>query len=66
MPPLQRAIVFFDGQNLYHSAKDAWAPDPSKGPSPYSWPSYDVEKLARWLVERKPGRQKPEAGAGGQ
>lgn len=52
----QRVIVFFDGQNLYHAAKDAWGPDPPTGPSPYAWPSYDVEKLAKILVERVPGR----------
>ena len=52
----QRTIVFFDGQNLYHGAKDAWAPDPPLGPSPYSWPSYDVEKLAQALVGRVAGR----------
>ena len=51
-----RTIVFFDGQNLYHAAKDAWAPTPARSPTPYSWPSYDVEKLAAWLVDREPGR----------
>lgn len=51
-----RTIVFFDGQNLYHGAKDAWAPDPPIGPSSYSWPSHDVEKLAKVLVSRVPGR----------
>lgn len=56
MPDPLRTVVLIDGQNLYHLAKDAWAPDPAKGPSPYSWPSYDVEKLAQWLVSRKPNR----------
>ena len=51
-----RTIVFFDGQNLYHRAKEAWASLPSPHPSPYWWPSYDVEKLARFLVNRVPGR----------
>jgi uncharacterized LabA/DUF88 family protein len=55
--PSQRTIVFIDGQNLYHSAKAAWASDPFAGPSAYSWPSYDVEKLAAWLVSRTPGRE---------
>ena len=47
-----RAIVFIDGQNLYHLARRAWA-SPS---SPYTWPSYDVEKLAHALVSKTPGR----------
>ena len=50
-------IVFFDGQNLYHSAKDAWAPDKSlQISSPYNYPCYDVEKLATALVNLEPGR----------
>ena len=49
-----RTIVFFDGQNLFRTAKDAWShSDPS---SPYDWPSYDVEKLAQHLVSLTPGR----------
>ena len=48
-----RSIVFIDGQNLYHLARRAWGSGPS---SPYAWPSYDVEKLARALVSRTPGR----------
>lgn len=44
-------IVFFDGQNLFRSAKDAWGPA-----SPYGWPSYDVEKLAQHVVSLTPGR----------
>ena len=51
-----RTLVLIDGQNLYHLARRAWAPafpDPS---SPYSWPSYDVEKLASRLVDGTPGR----------
>ena len=51
-----RTIVFIDGQNLYHGAKDAWRPLPPVGPSKYSYPSYDVEKLAEVLVARVPGR----------
>ena len=56
-PPLQAGvfgmdtIVFFDGQNLFRSAKTAWGPD-----FPYDWPSYDVEKLAQHLVSLTPGR----------
>lgn len=49
-------IVFFDGQHLYRSAKDAWRPLPAVGPSNYSWPSYDVEKLTNTLVSRDPQR----------
>ena len=49
-------ILFFDGQHLYRSAKDAWRPSPAVGPSNYSWPSYDVEKLANTLVSRDPQR----------
>ena len=44
-------IVFFDGQSLFRSAKDAWGPT-----SPYNWPSYDVERLAQRLVSLTPGR----------
>lgn len=47
-------ILFFDGQHLYRSAKDAWRPLPAVGHSNYSWPSYDVEKLANLLISRKP------------
>jgi hypothetical protein len=51
-----QAVVFFDGQNLFHLAKEAWAPRPLVPGSPYGWPSYDVEKLAAALVQRVPGR----------
>ncbi len=51
-----RTVVFIDGQNLYHSAKDAWRPQPPVGSSIYSWPSYDVEKLANTLVSADPSR----------
>ena len=48
-----RTVVLVDGQTLYHLARRAW----SVGPSfPYAWPSYDVEKLARALVFKAPGR----------
>ena len=46
-----RALVSFDGQNLYHLAMRAYGPGP-----PYIWPSYDVVKLAEALVSRVPGR----------
>jgi hypothetical protein len=55
MPDL-KTIVFMDGQNIYHLAKNAWAPSPPQGWSPYSFPSYDVEKLANILVTRSSGR----------
>lgn len=51
-----RTLISFDGQNLYHLAKNAWAPVPSVSGSPYGYPSYDVEKLAQTLVARVPGR----------
>lgn len=51
-----RTIVFIDGQNLYHLAKKAWSPSLDAPASPYSWPSYDVVKLAQALVARIPGR----------
>ena len=46
-----RALVLFDGQNLYRLAMRAYGPGP-----PYTWPSYDVVKLAEALVSRVPGR----------
>ena len=49
-----RTIVFIDGQNLYHLAKNIWAPG---GSSPYTYPSYDVEKISQTLVSRVPGRR---------
>jgi uncharacterized LabA/DUF88 family protein len=51
-----RTIVFFDGQNLYHGAKDAWRQQPAVDSSTYSYPSYDVEKFAQFLVDRVAGR----------
>lgn len=51
-----RTIVFFDGQNLYHLARTAWAPFPPVVGSPYGYPSYDVEKLAAALSARDPRR----------
>ena len=51
-----RTAVFFDGQNLFRSAKGTWGPSPPNSSSPYDWPSYDVEKLAQHLVSLTPGR----------
>lgn len=50
-----RTIVFIDGQNLYHLAKQAWAPRGARVRNRYSWPSYDVVRLAGMLVEMRPG-----------
>lgn len=48
--------MLFDGQNLYHGVRNAWAPKPHTSGSPYGYPSYDVEKLALALVARVPER----------
>ena len=48
-------IVFFDGQNIYRGALAAWrtaASDTYK----YTWPSYDVKKLATTLAYKTTGR----------
>lgn len=54
--PDVNVIVFMDGQNVYHLAREAWAPRPPQGWSSYSFPSYDVEKLSNVLVDRSPSR----------
>ena len=51
-----RTAVFFDGQNLFRSAKGTWGPSQPNSSSPYDWPSYDVEKLAQHLVSLTLGR----------
>lgn len=43
-PAQKRAIVFIDGQNLFHSAKEAFG---------HPFPSYDVKKLAQEVCVRK-------------
>lgn len=48
-------IVFFDGQNIYRSAKDAWR-STNSSTYVYTWPSYDVEKLATALASQTSGR----------
>ncbi len=53
---VMRTIVFIDGQNLYHLAKNAWESHPPRRQSRYAWPSYDVEKLASALVAKSPNR----------
>lgn len=37
----KRTVAFFDGQNLFHAAREAFG---------YTWPNYDVAKLAHALV----------------
>ena len=48
-----RTTVLIDGQNLYHLAKNLWA---SPGSSDYTYPSYDVVKIAQTMVDHVPGR----------
>jgi uncharacterized LabA/DUF88 family protein len=49
-PAVKRAIAFFDGQNLFHNARNAFG---------YTYPNYDVQKLAQavcaargWTLQR--------------
>lgn len=41
-PPVKRTIVFIDGQNLYHAAREAFG---------YSYPSFDALKLAEAVCQ---------------
>ena len=43
-PPVKRTVAFFDGQNLFHAAKEAFG---------HRWPSYDPLKLAQALCRSK-------------
>ena len=43
-PKMPRARVFVDGQNLFYALKEAFG---------YSYPNYDIDKLARMLCERQ-------------
>ena len=43
-PLLKRAIVFIDGQNLFHAVKEAFG---------YTYPNYDVPCLARQICSAK-------------
>lgn len=52
-----RTIVLIDGQNLYHLAKNAWASKRDRSTLRYSWPSFDVEKIATVLTARSPDRK---------
>lgn len=52
-----RTAVFIDGQNLFHLARNAWGGSRNRGTGRYSWPSYDVMKIALALTRRVPGRK---------
>jgi len=39
-PPVKRAVVFIDGQNLFHAAREAFG---------YTYPNFDVTALAKQL-----------------
>ena len=41
-PPVKRAVVFVDGQNLYHAARQAFG---------YTFPNYDVHALASAICQ---------------
>jgi hypothetical protein len=41
-PAAKRAVAFVDGQNLFHAAKEAFG---------YSYPNYDVAKLAQAVCQ---------------
>ncbi|MEA3507884.1 MAG: hypothetical protein U9R40_03060 [Synergistota bacterium] len=43
-PSSKRAITFFDGQNLFYAAKNAFG---------YSWPNFDPQKLAETVCCRE-------------
>lgn len=55
MGTCMNAIVFFDGQNIYRGALSAWRTDASDT-YVYTWPSYDVEKLATTIASQTAGR----------
>lgn len=54
--PLIRTTVFVDGQNLFRLALDSWGKPRTSETFRYSWPSYDVVKLAAALVRCVPNR----------
>ena len=43
-PAVKRALVFIDGQNLFHGAKEAFG---------VAWPNYDIEKLAHAICAKQ-------------
>lgn len=49
-------VVFFDGQNVYRSAKDTWRLKRTSDTYRYTWPSYDVKKLSTTLASKTLGR----------
>jgi len=46
-PAVKRAIAFIDGQNLFHAAREAFG---------YSYPNYDLKKLAEAVCEAQDWR----------
>lgn len=52
-----RTAVFIDGQNLFHLARLAWGAARNEHTARYSYPSYDVPKIALALTRRLPGRE---------
>ena len=43
-PPVKRTVVFVDGQNLYHSAREAFG---------YTYPNFDILALSTHLCQGK-------------
>lgn len=43
-PTIKRVIAFFDGQNLFHSAREAFG---------YTYPNYDPAKLAQAIADQQ-------------
>lgn len=41
-PPVKRTVVFVEGQNLYHAAREAFG---------YTCPNYDVVALAKQVCK---------------
>ena len=41
-PTVKRTVVFIDGQNLFHAAREAFG---------YTYPNYNVHALARRLCD---------------
>ena len=42
-PATRKAIIFIDGQNLYHSAREAFG---------YTFPNYDIRKLSETICKQ--------------
>lgn len=42
-PTIKRAFIYFDGQNLFYAARDAFG---------YSYPNYDVRKLSQAVCQK--------------